>query len=174
MGPAGIYPNAEVTRKATIQGPRDTFGIYRRDRAPHAVHREPTSTYNTGCHAKITAMAPLSLPLSSLLKHKDCLQKVTFYCNVLQGLQHRACKSRLWKRNFGAVSHGVGQLLSNQPRPKNYAASVSSSSADGQDITEKLWSVYNETKRQTEGMNLQHREHSYIHIFHIQAINPCC
>ncbi|KAM7396933.1 hypothetical protein PAMP_019936 [Pampus punctatissimus] len=95
-------------------------------------------------------MASLSFPLSALVKHKDCLQKANIFCNVLQGLQHQTFRSRLWKRNFGAVSHGVGHLLSHQPRAKNYAASVCSSSSDGQDMAERLWSVYNETKRQTE------------------------
>lgn len=94
------------------------------------------------------------------------------FSNVLQGLQHRTFRSRLWKRNFGAVSHGVGQLLSHQPRAKNYAASMCSSSSDGQDMTEKLWSVYNETKRQTEGMNSQCRDHSFMNIVQIVVNNP--
>uniref|UniRef100_A0A8P4KDH8 5'-nucleotidase domain-containing protein 3 n=1 Tax=Dicentrarchus labrax TaxID=13489 RepID=A0A8P4KDH8_DICLA len=97
-------------------------------------------------------MAPLSFPLSSLLKLKDCAQKANIFCNVLQGLHHRPLRSRLWKRNFGAVAHGVGQLLSHQPRGKSYAASVCSSSSDGQDMTDRLWSVYNETKKQTEDL----------------------
>ncbi|KAL3061311.1 hypothetical protein OYC64_009482 [Pagothenia borchgrevinki] len=99
--------------------------------------------------AESTVMAPLSSPLASLLKHKDFLQKASLFCNVLQSLHHPPFTSFLWKRNFGAVAHGVGKLLSHQPRSTNYAACVCSSSADGQDITERLRSVYNETKRQT-------------------------
>uniref|UniRef100_A0A8C2XSD5 5'-nucleotidase domain containing 3 n=1 Tax=Cyclopterus lumpus TaxID=8103 RepID=A0A8C2XSD5_CYCLU len=97
-------------------------------------------------------MAPLSLPLSSLLKHKDCLQKANAFCNVLQSLHHRPCTSRLWKRSFGAVAHGVGQLLSHRPGSPNYAASVCRSSSAGQDMTERLRAVYNETKKQTEAL----------------------
>lgn len=111
-------------------------------------------------------MAPLSLPLSSLLRHRDCLQKANVFSNVLRGLQHRSVRSRVWKRNFGAVAHGVGQLLSNQPRAQNYAASVCSSSSDGQDMTERLWSVYKETKRQTEGMDSNNSDRSFIKIQH--------
>ncbi|XP_018540004.1 5'-nucleotidase domain-containing protein 3 [Lates calcarifer] len=95
-------------------------------------------------------MAPLSSPLPSLLRHRGCLQKANV-CKILQGLHHRPFRSCLWKRNFGAAYHGVGQLLSHQHRAKNYAASVYSSS-DGQDMTERLWSIYNETKRQTEDL----------------------
>ncbi|XP_005929147.1 5'-nucleotidase domain-containing protein 3 isoform X1 [Haplochromis burtoni] len=96
-------------------------------------------------------MAPWSLPLSSLLKHTDCLQRANIFCNVVQGLHHHyhPVRSRLWKRNFRAVSQGVGQLLSHEPRAGKCAASVCSSSLDGQNTTERLWSVYDETKRQT-------------------------
>ncbi|KAK5927791.1 hypothetical protein CgunFtcFv8_012912 [Champsocephalus gunnari] len=94
-------------------------------------------------------MAPLSSPLASLLKHKDFLQKASLFCNVLQSLHHPPFTPLVWKRNFGAVAHGVGKLLSHQPRSSNYAACVCSSSADGQVMTERLRSVYNETKRQT-------------------------
>ncbi|KAI4825156.1 hypothetical protein KUCAC02_020854 [Chaenocephalus aceratus] len=94
-------------------------------------------------------MAPLSSPLASLLKHKDFLQKASLFCNVLQSLHHPPFTPLVWKRNFGAVGHGIGKLLSHQPRSTNYAACVCSSSADGHVMTERLRSVYNETKRQT-------------------------
>ncbi|KAJ4937480.1 hypothetical protein JOQ06_002115 [Pogonophryne albipinna] len=94
-------------------------------------------------------MAPLYSPLASLLKHKDFLQKASLFCNVLQSLHHPPFTSLVWKRNFGAVAHVVGKLLSHQPRSTNYGACVCSSSADGQVMTERLRSVYNETKRQT-------------------------
>ncbi|KAF3855024.1 hypothetical protein F7725_023079 [Dissostichus mawsoni] len=86
----------------------------------------------------------LVFTLASLLKHKGFLQKASLFY-----LHHPPFTSLLWKRNFGAVAHGVGKLLSRHPRSTNYAACVCSSSADGQDMTERLRSVYNETKRQT-------------------------
>lgn len=107
-------------------------------------------------------MAPLSLPLLSLLKHKDCFQKANVFFNVLKGFDHQPFRCRLLKRNFGAVSRGLGQLLSQQARVQTYAASVCSSSSD-RDKTERLWSVYNETKRQTEGKITQLREPSLCH-----------
>lgn len=58
---------------------------------------------------------------------------------------------RGWRRNYGAVADGVGQLLSHHPRAANYAASVRSSSSGGRDLTEKLWSSYREAKKRTEG-----------------------
>lgn len=99
------------------------------------------------------AMAPLSLPLSSLLKHRDCLQRASVFCNVFQGSARLAPRSRLWKRDFRAVARGAGQLQFRRSGTKNYAASASGSSTDGRDVTERLWSVYNETKKQTEGMS---------------------
>lgn len=96
-------------------------------------------------------MTPVSSPLSFLLKRSDSLQRASAVCLALRGLPRRTVRSPGWKRNFGAVSHGVGELLSHQPTAKNYAASVCSGSPGGQDMTERLWSVYNETKRQTKG-----------------------
>lgn len=103
-------------------------------------------------------MAPLSLPLSSLLKHTDCLRKANIFCYALHGFHRRPSGPVLWKRNFGAVVHGVGKLLSHHSGGKNYAASLCSSLSGGQDTTEKLWSAYKQTKRQTEGTDrsLQH------------------
>uniref|UniRef100_A0A7N8YI73 5'-nucleotidase domain containing 3 n=1 Tax=Mastacembelus armatus TaxID=205130 RepID=A0A7N8YI73_9TELE len=140
---------AEVTGPATIQRGRGylqgTVSAACRD------YRD----LNAGCSPKNRAMVPLSLPLSTLLKHRDCLQKATVFYNVLH--------QRPWKRDFGAVSAGVGQLLSHQPTAKNYAASVCSSSSDGRDTTDKLWSVYHETKRQTEDL---------IQVISTNSVNP--
>uniref|UniRef100_A0A7N5ZXJ4 5'-nucleotidase domain containing 3 n=1 Tax=Anabas testudineus TaxID=64144 RepID=A0A7N5ZXJ4_ANATE len=108
-------------------------------------------------------MAPMSLPLSSLLNHWHSLQRANMFCFALQGLRHRALRSPLWKRNFGAGSYGVGQLLSHQPTGRKYAASVCSSSSDGQDMTERLWSVYNETKKQTKDL---------IPVISANSVNP--
>lgn len=130
-----------------LQPQKRQFRLLRGSLSPHAVAWESTATSTRPNRA----MAPLSVSLSSLLKHPDCLQRANVVCNVVQGLHHRSFRSRLWKRNVSSLSRGVNQLLSQQPRAKNYAASVCSMSKDGQDMTERLWSVYNETKRQTEG-----------------------
>lgn len=106
-------------------------------------------------------MAPVSLPLSSLLRHRDCVQKANMFCNVLRVLHHRPLTSSAWKRNLGSVSRGVGQLLPHQPAAKNYAASVCSSSSASQDMTERLWSVYNEARRQTKGRSTHSTERSF-------------
>uniref|UniRef100_A0A668A3F6 5'-nucleotidase domain containing 3 n=1 Tax=Myripristis murdjan TaxID=586833 RepID=A0A668A3F6_9TELE len=99
-------------------------------------------------------MAPLSLSFSTLLKHKDSLHKLTSFCNALQtqDFGSRLLRARVWKRNFAALSHGVGQLLAQQPSAKNYAASAWIGSSSGQDITKWLWSVYSDTKKQTEDL----------------------
>ncbi|XP_030588314.1 5'-nucleotidase domain-containing protein 3 isoform X1 [Archocentrus centrarchus] len=115
-------------------------------------------------------MAPWSLPLSSLLKHTDCLLRANIFFNVLHGLHHHTFRSRLWKRDFRAVSRGVGQLLSHQPRGKKCAASVCTSSVDGQDTTERLWSVYSETKdrlKYPEGL----RKYEYIPDFAVRGLH---
>ncbi|XP_058502378.1 5'-nucleotidase domain-containing protein 3 [Solea solea] len=92
-------------------------------------------------------------PLSSLLRLRECVQRTSVLCSVFtHGLHHRP------KRDFSTVhvQRGGGQLLSQQFRGKNNATSVhssSSSSSNGQDVTERLWSIYNETKRQTEAIS---------------------
>ncbi|XP_035012854.2 5'-nucleotidase domain-containing protein 3 [Hippoglossus stenolepis] len=100
-------------------------------------------------------MAPLSLSLSSLLRHGECLHRTAVFCSVLQGSHQRPCSSssRSWRRSFGSVPLGVGRLLSRQQQLL-HGASVcrSSSSSNGQDMTERLWSVYNQTKKQTQDM----------------------
>uniref|UniRef100_A0A665UUH2 5'-nucleotidase domain containing 3 n=1 Tax=Echeneis naucrates TaxID=173247 RepID=A0A665UUH2_ECHNA len=97
-------------------------------------------------------MTPLSLLLSSLLKHRECLQKAAAFCQVPPGLHHRSFSSCLWKQKSDAAQHGDGQLLSQQPGVKKCAASVCSSSSDGQDPAGRLWAVYNESKRRTEDL----------------------
>uniref|UniRef100_A0A3B3Y6P4 5'-nucleotidase domain containing 3 n=1 Tax=Poecilia mexicana TaxID=48701 RepID=A0A3B3Y6P4_9TELE len=94
-------------------------------------------------------MAPLSRSLSSLARHTECLRRVGVFRSFLPNHPFRC---GWWKRNFKAVSCGGAgvQPLLQQRGAKNCAASVSSSSSDGQDATERLWSVYSETKRQTE------------------------
>uniref|UniRef100_A0A4W5JTB2 Uncharacterized protein n=1 Tax=Hucho hucho TaxID=62062 RepID=A0A4W5JTB2_9TELE len=110
-------------------------------------------------------MTPLSLSFSSLLKNKDSLQKFFNYYNAFHA-QHDIPryfgnrtpwkKARLWERNFSAVSRSrfIGQVLAEQPCAKNYAkeATMCTTSANGQDMTNWLWSIYNETKKQTEAL----------------------
>uniref|UniRef100_G3P6U1 5'-nucleotidase domain containing 3 n=1 Tax=Gasterosteus aculeatus aculeatus TaxID=481459 RepID=G3P6U1_GASAC len=142
--------NPEVTQAAVIQRGR-TLGIYRRAAELRASLREPCSaTYPRSATPRV--MAPLSLPLASLLKHSDCLQKAKAFCNVLQSPQHRPFTSRSWRRSPGAVARGAGHLLSRQPGSPNYAARVFRCSSGAQDTTERLRSVYNETKRQTQDL----------------------
>ncbi|XP_067091432.1 5'-nucleotidase domain-containing protein 3 [Osmerus mordax] len=104
-------------------------------------------------------MTPFTLTCSCLLRKKDCLQKVFIYCNVLQtqsGLPWNLSNRAPWmagsgQRNFSVMSTGVGQVLAHQPL-KNYAATMCTGSAGGPDMTNWLWSVYNETKKQTEDL----------------------
>ncbi|XP_037306393.2 5'-nucleotidase domain-containing protein 3 [Pungitius pungitius] len=97
-------------------------------------------------------MAPLPLPLSSLLKHRDCLQKAGAFSSALQSLHRRPFASRAWRRSPGAVAHGAGRLLSRRAGSPSYAACVFRCSSGAQDTTARLRSVYNETKRQTEDL----------------------
>uniref|UniRef100_A0A674D8Z6 5'-nucleotidase domain containing 3 n=1 Tax=Salmo trutta TaxID=8032 RepID=A0A674D8Z6_SALTR len=110
-------------------------------------------------------MTPLSLSFSSLLKNKDSLQKFFNCYNAFQA-QHDLPryygnrtpwkKGRLWERNFSTVSRSrfVGQVLAEQACTKNYAkeATMCTTTASGQDMTNWLWSIYNETKKQTEAL----------------------
>lgn len=110
-----------------------SFGTY--GGIPSTVRDRPTST---GCHGD---MAPLSCPAATLLRLRDGVQRAYGFRKTLRG----------WRRNYGAVVDGVGQLLSHHPGAANYAASVRSSSSGGRDLTEKLWSAYRQAKRRTEG-----------------------
>ncbi|XP_071271963.1 5'-nucleotidase domain-containing protein 3-like [Salvelinus alpinus] len=109
------------------------------------------------------AMTPLSLSFSSLLKNKDSLQKF-FNCYNAFHAQHDLPryfgnrtpwkKARLWERHFSTVSRNRFVGLAEQACTKNYAkeATMCTTSASGQDMTNWLWSIYNETKKQTEAL----------------------
>lgn len=113
---------------------REPFGIYGGSRQLHAIVAEPSSTY-TGCRCQDRDMAPLSSPLSSLLRLWDGVRRASTFGKTLRG----------WRRDYA-------QLLSHPPGAANYAASVrSSSSHGGRDLTETLWSAYRQAKRRTEG-----------------------
>ncbi|XP_068614608.1 5'-nucleotidase domain-containing protein 3-like [Brachionichthys hirsutus] len=102
-------------------------------------------------------MARLPSPLS-------CLQTASVFYNVLHGLRQRTSVSRVvWKRDFGAAVRGVGKLLSHQRRAANHAACVRSGSADGRGVADRLWSVYKETKRETEDL---------IPVISTNSVNP--
>ncbi|CAG08707.1 unnamed protein product, partial [Tetraodon nigroviridis] len=93
-------------------------------------------------------MAPLCPRLSGLLKHTDCFHRAAVLWGTSHGFYQR---SRLWKRNVGAVNVGaVEPLLPQHPPARSFAASAHGSPPDGLDLTEKLWSVYHKTKTQTE------------------------
>lgn len=119
---------------------RARLGVYR---WLHAVTRKLRATY-TGRQPQNRVMAPLCPRLSRLLKRTECL-----HANIFRGTSHGFYRRpHLWKRNLGAV----GQLLPQHPPARSFAASAHGSSSDGRDVTEKLWSVYHETKSQTEGI----------------------
>ncbi|KAM6960656.1 5'-nucleotidase domain-containing protein 3 [Aplochiton taeniatus] len=100
-------------------------------------------------------MAPLSLSLSSLLKNKVCLQRLSIYCSGIHtksglpwDIGHRVSCTGFRERNcitsafMKDAHHGFN----------NYAATMCTNSSDGQEMTNWLWSVYNETKKQTEAL----------------------
>ncbi|XP_054633183.1 5'-nucleotidase domain-containing protein 3 [Dunckerocampus dactyliophorus] len=91
-------------------------------------------------------MASLSAPLSCLLTHRVSLQRATrLCCHDLKSSHHRV---GVWKRNFGAVDRGRDDLLSRQASSRLTTAYPSSSTVSSS--PESLWSVYNETKKNTE------------------------
>ncbi|KAG7221107.1 hypothetical protein INR49_017548 [Caranx melampygus] len=103
-------------------------------------------------------------------KHKEGMEKLREKKgHTLQsgccpnGLHSRPFRSCLWKRNFKTIHFGVGQLLPQQSTVRKHAASVCSSSSNGQDMTERLWSLYSETKRQTEDL---------IPVIFTNSVNP--
>ncbi|XP_034032185.1 5'-nucleotidase domain-containing protein 3 [Thalassophryne amazonica] len=95
-------------------------------------------------------MSLLSVSSSSLI-HRGCLQKVNVLCNVsyTQRFQDRSFRCRLLKRDLSAVSHGFSQL-SRKSNVRKFTVSFCSNSSDSKD--QRLWNVYKETKRQTEGL----------------------
>uniref|UniRef100_A0A3Q2CP00 5'-nucleotidase domain containing 3 n=1 Tax=Cyprinodon variegatus TaxID=28743 RepID=A0A3Q2CP00_CYPVA len=98
-------------------------------------------------------MTPLSRSLSPLVKRTECLWRLGVFRSFLQGQPDRRSIPGCWKRSFRAVSCGGAgiQPLLKPPEAKQSTASLSSSSSsEGPEDTDKLWSVYKETKRQTE------------------------
>lgn len=112
-------------------------------------------------------MSPLSVKL------RECMQRSSRLWNVFScGLHHGSSSSCLWKRNFAAVHCKTSQLLVSQPTiVANHSASFHQSSTHCQDQTERLWSVYNETKRQTGGKNTT--THSFINRQHCRHLRCC-
>lgn len=96
-----------------------------------------------------------SLSFSTLLKTRDYLHKYNFCSVVLNthGFINRSANARLSKQNFCTRFRGARRVLAKQPDPKNYASVKYSSSSSSEEITKYLWSVYNDTKKKTEGMH---------------------
>uniref|UniRef100_A0A3P8XRF3 5'-nucleotidase domain containing 3 n=1 Tax=Esox lucius TaxID=8010 RepID=A0A3P8XRF3_ESOLU len=108
-------------------------------------------------------MLLLPQSFSSLLKNNDYLQKLFICCSAIHThhgipryFANRAQrrKARFWERNFCAVSCRHAEQVLGQQTGVNYAkkATMCSSSSSGQDMTNWLWSIYNETKKQTEAL----------------------
>ena len=95
-----------------------------------------------------------SLSFSTLLKTRDYLHKYNL-CSVLytHGFVNRSFRARLSKRNFCTRFRGARHVLAKQTEPQNYASVMYASSSSSEDITKGLWTVYNETKKKTEGMH---------------------
>lgn len=109
-------------------------------------------------------MTSLSLYLCSLLNNNNNKKKLLICYNYLHThrtplhLVDRAPQKtrlvRLLDMNVPAVFRGrvTGKVLAQQSGARNYReATMCTSSASGQDMTNWLWSIYNETKKQTEG-----------------------
>uniref|UniRef100_A0AAZ3R4Y3 5'-nucleotidase domain containing 3 n=1 Tax=Oncorhynchus tshawytscha TaxID=74940 RepID=A0AAZ3R4Y3_ONCTS len=106
-------------------------------------------------------MTPLSLYLCSLLKKNKlliCYNYLHTHGTPLHLVDRAARKTRLARlldMNFRAVFRGrvTGKVLAQQSGAKNYReATMCTSSASGQDMTNWLWSIYHETKKQTEAL----------------------
>lgn len=140
-----------------------SFGVSRRRPIPACCLREVQDDVQ-GRQPHNPLMAPLYPRLPWLLKRKDCLHRAN-----ICGASHRFDqRPHLWKRNVGAV----GPPLLRHPPARSFAASAHGSSPDGHDLTEKLWSVYHKTKKQTEGVYntrlcLLHYYYYYYHKTHI-------
>lgn len=113
-------------------------------RSLHVVLRRSCATY-TGRRPQKRVMAPLCPRLWWLLKHTDCLPRPNISWFMSHGFDRRP---HLWKRDLGSV----GQPQTHFAPARSFAASAHGSSSDGHDVTERLWSVYHKTKKQTKGI----------------------
>ncbi|XP_061108768.1 5'-nucleotidase domain-containing protein 3-like [Conger conger] len=107
-------------------------------------------------------MASMSVKISRLLGCKGHFQKLVIssnavdshcrswkYCDSTQ--QSRRSSSWVWRFPASNVSNGMKQNLANQSGTQRTAAMCTSSDGD-RDMTDWLWSVYTETKKQTEDL----------------------
>ncbi|XP_029553128.1 5'-nucleotidase domain-containing protein 3 isoform X2 [Salmo trutta] len=109
-------------------------------------------------------MTPLSLYLCSLLNNNNkkklliCYNYLHTHRTSLHLVDRAPQKTRLVRlldMNIRAVFRGrvTGKVLAQQSGARNYReATMCTSSASGQDMTNWLWSIYNETKKQTEAL----------------------
>ncbi|XP_056138014.1 5'-nucleotidase domain-containing protein 3 [Lampris incognitus] len=95
-------------------------------------------------------MATLSLSFTAILKRKDCLPKLSLFYNALHtsSFASRSFRCRTWKR--GASRGGGLELARRFGGRKCGASTMCTSSSGGRDMTDWLWSVYNDTKKQAE------------------------
>ncbi|KAM3870552.1 5'-nucleotidase domain-containing protein 3-like [Diretmus argenteus] len=110
-------------------------------------------------------MTPLSVSLVTILKHRDGLQKLAGFCSALHphGFGRPSSSSCLWRRSCGATSRTSHQLLGRRQPPPATNCSMCTNSPSSCDVTNRLWSVYNKTKQQTE---------DFIPILSKNSVNP--
>lgn len=138
----GTLWNAEVTPGALTQLCSNSHRGVWAACSPVRLHHD----LQPGCPHHNTLMAALSSPL---LRPRGCLQRASAFSNLLH---HSPVRAPVWRRNMSSVAPGVNRVLSQPPAaPQRPAARWSSSSSGDQSLTERLWSVYRETKRQTQG-----------------------
>ncbi|XP_035257324.1 5'-nucleotidase domain-containing protein 3-like isoform X2 [Anguilla anguilla] len=111
-------------------------------------------------------MSPLSISFRRLLRNADSLHRLPVSLNALhtQGGVRSRCdrplrswRPRSWQHRFGAFgasrrAEPVLAALTRRCRPQFTTATLCTSSDSGQDMTNWLWSIYNETKKQTEDL----------------------
>ncbi|KAJ8411409.1 hypothetical protein AAFF_G00174150, partial [Aldrovandia affinis] len=111
----------------------------------HGVHRT----------LKIRAMSSSCMSISGLFRNKDSLRRLAVCLNALHGHSgaRMRCDRRSWLQRFGAFGRAEQVLAAFTRRccPQIVTATLCTTS-DSRDTTSWLWSIYNETKRQTEDL----------------------
>lgn len=95
-------------------------------------------------------MPTLSLPLSNLLRNKESFQRLVTlfkYLHTRSGTWS-VNTSTLWIRRSQGPKYG---LVSRRQGPLGQLTAGNMCTSSSDDKTSWLWSVYNETKRQTQG-----------------------
>ncbi|KAI1882161.1 hypothetical protein AGOR_G00247820 [Albula goreensis] len=106
-------------------------------------------------------MSPLSMSFSKLFRNKDSLQSLWVCVNALHahsGLRNQCHRTPWsWRTRFGALgasrrAEQVLAALTHRCCPQITTATLCTTSDNSQDSTNWLWSIYNETKKQTEDL----------------------